>query len=511
MDLFSTMDTTSIELILRAAVQVLLLVMSAFFSGSETALFSLTRLDLQKYRTTRHPSSEGLHALLDEPRRLIISILCGNELVNIASAANMAAILLILVGAEDAGWVNMVVMVPMLLLFGEVTPKTIAVTFPDKFATSLSVPILPYWIKLIRPLREIVKVIADRVTTFFVGKATGKSNILDSDEFRTLVEEGEACGALDATERVLIDNMLSASATEVVSIMTPRTRLNYASANAPVSEMVAKIRETGFSRLPIVDDQRLDHIIGFLHSATLVATVQSGTDLDTINVREMLKPALAVPETKIIDEMFEFFTKNNIRTALVVREDGSISGIVTINDVLQFIFGGLTDEMVLLEKYKSVGDSSRFMLPGDMRLMDFCTLTNISIDDPRMTTLGGYVLRQFGHLPKVDSTVTANGITFRVVAMEVYRIQMLEVWIDGGEEADEAVASGKYIAENTATPEIDSTPAEEATPSADADDTAPSADADEATPSADAEQATQSADADDTAPSAENVKQGAEA
>ncbi|MEO5343349.1 MAG: DUF21 domain-containing protein, partial [Gammaproteobacteria bacterium SHHR-1] len=124
-----------LELGLRVLFQVLLLTSSAVFSGSETALFSLSRIDLQRLRQTRNRYSESVHAMLDEPRRLIISILCGNELVNIASAVNMTGILLLLYGSEDTVWINILVMVPLLLLIGEVTPKTIAVNYPLEFTT----------------------------------------------------------------------------------------------------------------------------------------------------------------------------------------------------------------------------------------------------------------------------------------------------------------------------------------------------------------------------------------
>ncbi|MGI9418036.1 MAG: CNNM domain-containing protein, partial [Geminicoccaceae bacterium] len=116
---------TEPDMIARLLLQGFLFGCSAFFSGSETALFSLSRLDLQKLRRERHPKSETLHALLDEPRRLIISILCGNELVNIAATVNMAGIMIALYGPERAGWINILVMFPLLLLLGEVTPKTI--------------------------------------------------------------------------------------------------------------------------------------------------------------------------------------------------------------------------------------------------------------------------------------------------------------------------------------------------------------------------------------------------
>ena len=124
------------DMIVRLNIQVLLLVGSAFFSCSETAMFSLSRLDLQKLRTEHNRHSETIHALLDQPRRLIISILCGNELINIAAAANMTGILVRLYDVERAGPISTLIMVPLLLLFGEVTPKTIAVSNPVRISTS---------------------------------------------------------------------------------------------------------------------------------------------------------------------------------------------------------------------------------------------------------------------------------------------------------------------------------------------------------------------------------------
>ena len=221
------LDAVNWELTLRIIIQVLLLASSAVFSGSETALFSLSRIDLQKLRQSRNVHSENIHAMLDEPRRLIISILCGNELVNIASAVNMTGILLLLFGEGDITWINILIMVPLLLLIGEVTPKTIAVSFPVKFTTGLSARILPRWIVFITPLREAVRVVSDRITTLIVGDEVGRENILQPDELKTLLEESEESGVIDATERVLIDNVLEASETDISRIMTPSPLIRF--------------------------------------------------------------------------------------------------------------------------------------------------------------------------------------------------------------------------------------------------------------------------------------------
>ena len=153
--------------------------------------------------------------MLDQPRRLIISILCGNELINIAAAANMTGILVRLYDGERAGLISTLIMVPLLLLFGEVTPKIIAVSNPVRVSTGVVAAPLSMWVKVITPLRWAIRSIADRITTLIVGEEKTAEYILQVDEFLSLVEEVADKGELDATERALIRNLLEANDTEI--------------------------------------------------------------------------------------------------------------------------------------------------------------------------------------------------------------------------------------------------------------------------------------------------------
>ncbi|MGB5736364.1 MAG: hemolysin family protein [Thiohalocapsa sp.] len=416
-------DTWNIELLIRGILQVVLLGSSAVFSGSETALFSLSRIDLQQLRHRRDPTSESIHAMLDEPRRLIISILCGNELVNIASSVNMAAILLILFGHE-AGWLNILVMVPLLLLIGEVTPKTIAVNYPLHFAQRVSARILPRWIYIVTPLREAVRQVADRVTTWLVGENVGRENILQPDELKTLLEEGEATGIIDASERVLIDNLLEASQTDVSHIMTPGPRLCLLDGDRPLPELIQRFRHYRHPRVPVYSGH-WDNVIGFVHSEDVLRLVRGGADLEDMSVSAILRPAHFVPPTLKVDELFQFFQNQATRSSIVLGEFGEVLGIVTMKDVLAFIFGELTTSVRGSEEYERTDHGH--IAPGWMRLLDFYTLTNIDIDDPVMTTLGGLVLRLFGRLPQVGEAVDYEGYHFHVLGIDGLRISRVEV------------------------------------------------------------------------------------
>jgi len=408
------------DMIARLTLQVFLFGLSAFFSGSETALFSLSRLDLQKLRRERHPKSETLHALLDEPRRLIISILCGNELVNIAATANMAGILVALYGSEQAGWITILIMFPLLLLFGEVTPKTVAVSNPLGISTRLVATPLAYWSKLVTPLRRVVRVAADGITTWVVGEDRAPENLLQVDEFRAVLEDVAEEGVLDATERVLIDNLLEAGETEIVEIMTPRTRLNFLSIDMSVPEMIEHFKRFEHPRVPVFDDS-IDNLVGFVHAEDVMRMALDGADLESLTPGDVMHPPVVVPPTKNVDEMFDFFTANNSRAAIVLNEFGGVDGMITMRDIIKFIFGEIS-EGVSSQAYYLEEDENTYKVPGDMKLTDFNDLTNFGIEDPRMTTIGGVVFRHLDRLPKVGDSVYIEGYQASVLEMERHRV-----------------------------------------------------------------------------------------
>ena len=422
---FDTARLAEPDMIARLALQVLLFGCSAFFSGSETALFSLSRLDLQKLRRERHPRSETLHALLDEPRRLIISILCGNELVNVAATVNMAGILFELYGLERAGLINILVMFPLLLLFGEVTPKTIAASSPIRISTTLVATPLEHWSRLITPLRRVVRLVSGGLTTWIVGDERAPENILRVDEFRGVIEDVAEEGVLDATERVLIDNLLEAGETEIVEIMTPRTRIAFLDIDTPVPEMFEQFTALKHPRVPVCRE-RPDNFLGFLHAEDVLRLTMDGADLNGLRPDDVMHPPVVVPPTKNVDEMFDFFQANNARAAIVLNEFGGVEGIITMRDIIKFIFGEIS-ENVSSQAYYKEDDQNVYEVPGDMKLTDFNDLTNFGIEDPRMTTIGGVVFRHLDRLPRSGDIVVVEGYTATVLEMEGHRVASVRI------------------------------------------------------------------------------------
>lgn len=423
---FDTALLATPDMLVRLGVQLFLLVCSAFFSSSETALFSLSRLDLQQLRRERNPRAESIHELLDQPRKLIISILSGNELVNVAATANMASILVVLYGSAHASWMNLLVMVPLLLLFGEVTPKTIAVHNPIRYSTRIVAEPMRFWLRLVAPLRWAVRGIAERITTWFVGEAKAADNILQVDEFLTLVEQVAEKGELNATERALIYNLLEASDTEIVEMMIPRTQMAFLNREMTVPEMVEKFISYRHSRIPVFKTHR-DNLVGFVHAEDILRLVLDGKDLESLTPEDIMHPPVVVPLTKKIDEMFDFFQDHEVRAAACLNEFGGVEGFITMRGVINFIFGDVSGGTHATTALYAETDNNIYEVPGDMKLNDFNNLANFGIEDPRMTTIGGVAFRLLDRLPKEGDRVQMDDILIQVLEMDVHRISKVRV------------------------------------------------------------------------------------
>lgn len=245
------MDLTFwIELVLF----VVLLGFSAFFSSSETALFSLKSVQIENMRTGGNPRIGLIGRLLSEPRRLIVTILIGNEFVNVAASVLSAAMVIQLLGAENK-FFNLFIMVPILLVFGEITPKTLAIRNNIAFATYQSAPI-DLFARLISPIRWAVRKVADWFTTLIVGTERSPGNIITEDMVRTLAHEAVGEGALDHMEAQLIDHIFDLSSRTVGDLMTPRADVTFVPLDVGGGQILEIFRQSKQSRMPVFESHR---------------------------------------------------------------------------------------------------------------------------------------------------------------------------------------------------------------------------------------------------------------
>ena len=258
-----------------------------------------------------------------------------------------------------------------------------------------------------------------------MGEEKAAESILNIDEFLTLVEQVAQKGELDATERALINKLLESGDTEIVEIMTPRTRTDFLSADLPVTEIIERFRQLRHTRVPVFRVHR-DNLVGFIHAEHILQLLSDGIDTNELGLSEIMHPPVVVPLTKKVDEMFDFFRANGVRAAACLNEFGGVEGFITIYDVLTFIFGDISGETRGRSLYQE-RDLNIYELPGEMKLTDANNLTHFGLEDPRMTTIGGVAFRHLDRLPQVGDRVVVDDVALTVLEMDAHRISRVRV------------------------------------------------------------------------------------
>jgi len=246
---------------------------------------------------------------------------------------------------------------------------------------------------------------------------------LRMSEFRSLVAEIEEEGLVTATDRILIYNLLEAGNTEIVHIMTPRTQIQFVRLDMKLSEAMELLIQYQRLRMPVYEGSR-DNIMGFIHVEDVMKLILDGKQPSDFTCQDTLRKPLFVPLTKSVDEMLDFFQSHDASAAMVLNEFGGVSGIVTMEDVLNFVFGEIAGEFLGKYTYEQE-DEQVFVVSGDMKLSDFEALTNFGIQDPRMTTIAGVAFRHLDRVPKEGDTITLEDIRITVLEMKGNRIARL--------------------------------------------------------------------------------------
>ena len=412
---------------------ILLLLLSGFFSSSETAMFSLNSLQLEQMRRSKNPRIGLIERMLAEPRRLIVTILIGNEFVNVAASVISAAMIIQLFG-PDQKMINLFVMVPILLVFGEITPKTLAIRNNIAFATVESRPI-DLFARLITPIRWAVRSISDWFTTLIVGRERSRGNIVTEDMVRTLAHEAVGEGALDQMEAQFIDQIFEFGNKTLEELQTPRADIDFISADTPVHRMLELLRQTRQSRYPVYGKHR-DDILGILHARDLLTVDLATLDQDREAFLRLLRKPYFVPESKPAVELFDSFRHSKRSFALTVDEYGGVTGLITMEDLLECIFGDIPSPSDQVEDYR-IEELSEGVhrVEGAIPLEDFNQAfgCNLSGAEMEMETLGGFVLHAFGELPAEGDSTQVDDLLF--TASRVAQNRILEILVERRDES----------------------------------------------------------------------------
>jgi CBS domain containing-hemolysin-like protein len=369
-----------------------------------------------------------------------------------------------LFGAENE-MINLLVMVPILLLFGEITPKVLAIRNNVAFANAECRPI-DLFARLITPLREVIRYIADFFITLIVGKQRSQGNLVTKDMLRTLVHDALGEGALDSQEAQYIEKIFDFGNKSLRDIMRPRSDIQFLSADLPMVDLLAQIKAARQSRYPVFKGRR-DTILGILHTRDLLGVDLARLERDPQGLRKLLRQPHFFPESKPALELFHTFRQRKLSFALCVDEYGGVTGLVTMEDLLECVFGEIaspSDSAAISPQTVSELADGRRLIDTGITLADFNREFAVSLSSADAETLAGALLEAFGELPANGAVIELCGLGFTVDGVEHNRITRVlverlpqEVASAGGgvdaETSDAAAAADDVAAAAPATKE----------------------------------------------------------
>jgi len=409
------------RLILDALLLLGFLVASALVAGAEAAYFSLSRLGTTYLEPEDSPSHALLARLLRDPHDLLITLLVGITLVNIAASALATEVATSLLGPTGVG-IAIPVMIFLIVVFGEVLPMTIAVGAPHRFGLLVARPILALaW--ALTPVRALLGTFTALVS-HAVSREEAPQTAISEAELRTLVEVGHQEGVVERSEREMIHGVFELGDTTVGDIMMPRTDVFGVDVATPPERLLAEIRGHLHHRVPVYEGS-LDNVVGILSTKELLP-YYAGLPAD-FNLRPLLAPPYFVPQTKRADALLREFQGKKLQTAIVVDEFGGTAGLVTLEDILEQVVGEIRDEFEAEERLAQPLDDRTYRVAAKMPIADFNAVTGLAISDENFDTVGGWVLDLFGRLPHRNESLEAGGV--RVTVEKVHRTRILEVLV----------------------------------------------------------------------------------
>jgi putative hemolysin len=400
----------------------LLIVCSALLTGAEAAYFSLGRARLARV-AGRDGGTGASPVLIERPHDLLVTLLVGITLINIAGAGLAAHLAHQLVGERFGPVIEMLGMIVLVTTFGEVLPMTLAVRYPERFLAVVGRPVA--WLgRVLAPIRVVLGGLT-RLTVQLIGRDRQGQPELSEEELRTLVDVGASEGVVEREEREMIHKVFELEDTLVRSVMVPRTDMFCLAIDTPRDQILPALRENLHSRVPIYDGS-LDVIVGILYTKDLLPYVATGLPAG-FELREHLHPPYFVPESKRADALLQEFQAKKLHLAIVVDEYGGTAGLVSLEDLLEELVGEIADEYDEPERLIQRLDDSTFRVAGKLSVDDLNAATGLAISKEAYDTVGGWVLDLFGRVPrKSERRETPEAV---VTVEKVERTRVIEVLI----------------------------------------------------------------------------------
>ncbi|MFC1948994.1 hemolysin family protein [Chloroflexota bacterium] len=396
------------------------LVLSAFFSSSETAFISLQKVRLEHLVSTKVRGAGRVSRMLQRPEKLLSTVLLGNTFVNTAAAA-LATALAISRWPEHGILISTFGITVVLLIFAETTPKTFATHHAERLSLLAVRPLeLISW--LFTPFVFVLSWIASRVSKFLGGEPVPMS-LATAEEIRIMISVGHKEGTVEENEAKLLHKVIDFGDRPVREVMVPRLEVIAIEQGSTMTDFLTLYAESPLSRFPVYQEN-MDNIVGILSVKDVLMDLAKGNGDEQSLIDEMVRAAYFTPETKLINELFAEMRDNNYRVAVVIDEYGGTAGIVSLSRLVEEIVGPVGDEMAAAEKEYEIINSYTFQIDGGMRIEEINEEMGLELPDSEdYETIAGFILDLLGHIPKQGERLRYKGVRIEITKMRGMKIE----------------------------------------------------------------------------------------
>lgn len=392
-------------------------ILSAFFSGSEVALFSFDKKKTREFKKQHKIIGSYLQSLLENPRRLLVTILIGNTIANVA--ASIIAVMLALKAAqifnitvELALLIQIPLLTILILFLGEITPKLWANKYPSQFIRVAALPL--YWLGII--LYPISKILTDLLRLLSSKMNFDRTKTaLHGTDIKDLADLSIETGTIEEGEHELIHGIVSFKTVTAREVMTPRVDIIAVSLNTDFDEMMKIINDSGHSRIPLYQDS-LDKVVGIIYAKDLLPFLSNPEIRKSLSLKNIAREAMFVPETKLINVLLHDFQEKNMHLGIVVDEYGGTAGLISLEDILEEIVGEIKDEYDREENEIVKLNENSFMILGKVSIDELNELLDqdFSSENDDYDTVGGFIFNQAGIIPQHGFHLIHNNYKFTV-------------------------------------------------------------------------------------------------
>ncbi|MFB6107191.1 MAG: hemolysin family protein [Halobacteriaceae archaeon] len=404
---------------------VVLIALSAFFSSSEIAMFSLAKHRVEALVDDGVPGAETVADLKSDPHRLLVTILVGNNIVNIAMSSIATGVIGLYYGPDVAVAVATLGITALVLLFGESAPKSYAVENTESWALRVSTP-LQYSEYVLLPLIIVFDHLTRVVNRVTGGRSAIETSYVTRDEIQDMIETGEREGVIEEDEREMLQRIFRFNNTIAKEVMTPRLDMDAVSKDAPVAEAIETCIQSGHARIPVYEGS-LDNVIGVAHIRDLVRDLNySEAEPADLELEDLIQPTLHVPESKNVDELLAEMRENRMHMVIVIDEFGTTEGLITMEDMTEEIVGEILEGEEELP-VEFVADNE-VLVRGEVNIDEVNEALDISLPEgEEFETIAGFIFNRAGRLVEQGEEFDYENVTLRVETVENTRIRKARV------------------------------------------------------------------------------------